>query len=66
MQRVRGTADIAGKCTVHYHSVKSIEFLQFRRDVSKPFVISAPCDAVAKNEQRVCGFDSACITNEEA
>ena len=66
MQRVRRTADIAGKCPVHYHFVKSIECLKFWRDVAKPFVISAPCDAVAKNEQRVRWFDSAYIANEDA
>ena len=66
MQRVGRTTDIARKGSIHYHFVESIERLQFWCDISKLFVVGAPSNTVAKYEQRVYGYGSACITNADA
>ncbi len=65
-QRVGRAADIARERPIHNYFVKSIECLQFWRYVAKPFVIGTPSNTVTKYEQRVCGFDGACIANEGA
>jgi hypothetical protein len=40
--------------------------LQFWCDIPKLFVVGAPSNTVAKYEQRVYGYGSACITNADA
>ena len=66
MQRVGRTTDIARKGSIYDYFVESIERLQFWRYVSEFFVIGAPGNAVAKYEQCVYGYGSACIANADA